>query len=318
MDKENLPCLSLRFIFSLLMILYLSACSTPPKLDEAQVEDKLVFYEAQKVVVLPIFSLVKEFRQYTPLIHQTLVDSLSARGFDCFVIGEKQYLEMRKKALQESGSIYNPGVGEFIPFNEDVYIADFVQQLTSVGDFNLLLFPELLLRTAMVNGDFVAWDGTNQPLIVKGNADGNAKIPKIARGLSLKVVAYTIRGERRMEQFGGLAVPYYLDLTSTPASFKLRDNLMEQEKLLKGVQRVIAPLGTIKASADSKFSTESVTESDDVETLVNKEKLDKEELDKEEPDKEEPDKEELDKEDGDEVSPQSKSPKRKRRPGRNY
>ena len=74
-----------------------------------------VVQETKKIVVFPVFSVIKEFRQYDAMVHSHLVAQLQSLGHEVVVVADEQYRSLRHHALEQSGSIYNPTVGDFIP-----------------------------------------------------------------------------------------------------------------------------------------------------------------------------------------------------------
>lgn len=219
----------------LFSFIVLSACAeyvVKPAEPEAVMERKTI-------VVLPVFTVVRAFRPYGTEVHQQLVKELEQAGHDCFVVSDKQYKSLRHQALEQSGSIYNPAVGDFVAYKEDVYAASMIEQLSKLGDFDLMLIPELVLRTAAVDGDQLVWDGVRLPMVVKGERDATFKAPGKARGLSFKGTVYTSNGREVVKRYSGFAVPYYLDLGATPPNYRIRETLYDEATLDVGIKRAI-------------------------------------------------------------------------------
>lgn len=187
--------------------------------------------EPKKIVLLPVFSVIKEFRQYDEMVHRRLINQLQNLGHEPIVIADEQYQLFRKHALEQSGSIYNPAVGDFIPYDEQVYVAKLVLQLSKSIDFDLLMLPELSLRAATVDGDMLVWDGVRMPQVIKGGQDKTFRSPDKARGLSLKIAIYTRAGRELVKHYTGVAVPYYLDLQQSPVRYRLRKQLFDDDQL---------------------------------------------------------------------------------------
>lgn len=195
-----------------------------------------------RVIVLPMFTLIKEFRQYDDLVHAELVKRLDALGYDTFLLSDKQYKDIRRQALIESGAMYNPRIGLYLPSDMPVYIQSILRQLAQLGDYHLVIFPELQLRKAVLAGDKVGWDGIVRPFLKEGRVTSLYKVPNAAKGLSIKVSAYTASGGLQMEGFGGLVVPYILNLNDTPPSYYLRRDMFAGAKLDSGFDFLLAPL----------------------------------------------------------------------------
>ena len=234
MNLKNLPLVRILMLVS--FSVWLTACSQQPtkpaSVDEAQ----------KRIVVLPVFSLVKDFRQYSDDVHQRLLRQLKSMGYDTIVLEHTQYQQMRRQALEQSGSIYNPMVGEFVPYKEDIYLASLVEQLRTQESFDLILLPELVLRDAKLDGDLMVWDGGKLPFQISGDKKQRYKTPSRVRGLSLEIEVYTPTLRQKVRHFGAIAVPYYFDLNTKPPSFKLRENLFDGKVVDAGVGLAIEPL----------------------------------------------------------------------------
>jgi hypothetical protein len=234
MKLKSLPVVRVLLLVGL--FLGLMACS------QSAVKPVLVEETQKRIVVLPVFSLVKEFRQYSDDVHQRLLGQLKSMGYDPIVLEHAHYQQIRRQALEQSGSIYNPMVGEFVPYKEDVYLASLVEQLGSEEGFDLILLPELVLRDAKLDGDLMVWDGAKLPFQVSGDKKQRYKTPSRIRGLSLEIEVYTPGLRQKVRHFGAIAVPYYYDLNTTPPRFKLRENLFDGKVVDAGIGLAIDPL----------------------------------------------------------------------------
>ncbi len=230
----NKPLVSYVFLVTFMLLMF-SACAEQPTKPE-------VSEDSQKIIVFPVFSIVKEFHQYNDEVHGRLIAELQKLGFDVVTVSEEQYRDIRHHALEQSGSIYNPAVGDFVPYNEQVYVADIVLQLAKSVNFDLLLMPELTLRTATVDGDLLVWDGVRLPQVIKGKKNKTYRVPDKARGLSLKIALYTRAGREQVKHYTGVAVPYYLDLERRPPSYRLREQLFDDGQLDASIELALKTL----------------------------------------------------------------------------
>jgi hypothetical protein len=221
----------LRFLMVLcLLVPLLEGCTTEPLEPQQQVE---------KAIVLPLFTLHKELRSDLSIVQTQLVRALEAAGYECEQISEEEFEKLRDNAFSESGSIYNPSVGEYVALEPVAYRKSLLQQLRSRG-FDVMILPELQLRAASVQGNSILWDGVSRDVIVRGS--GRFLMPREARGLSLAVTAYGSTGVLVGRGFGGITVPFYLDTTGSTAQFRLRDAFYDSAEVKEGVAIAIRGL----------------------------------------------------------------------------
>lgn len=213
-----------------LLLALASGCTTGPVEPEQQ---------PQKAIVLPIFTLHKELRSDASMVQNELREALQEAGYDCVELTADEFEKLQRTAFDESGSIYNPTVGEYIPLDDAKYRKSLLQQLRT-RTFDVLIIPELQLRQALVQGKTIVWDGVSREMEVRG--DGKYLIPREARGLSLFVSAYGSTGVLVGKGAGGITVPFYLDTTIPDAQFQLRQTFYDADEVSEGVAKAIMGL----------------------------------------------------------------------------
>lgn len=223
---------------------FVSACASQPAEKNRRPGTAALSSKQQTVVVIPVFSLVKDFRPMSDGIKDELMKQLEEKSFDCYVISKKMFKVLNRKALEESGAIYNPKVGEFVPTRKDVYIKSLISQLASVGEFNLLLVPEIVMRDARISGGEVWWDNQSMSLPISGKSRTSYKVPQQGRGLSLQLAAYTSSGGEQMMSYGAIAVPFYLDISEPQPELKMRKKVLHMTDFSHAVGQAIQPLLT--------------------------------------------------------------------------
>jgi hypothetical protein len=218
------------FLSLSLFLLIATGCTTEPVEPERQPE---------KAVILPVFTLHKELRRDASIVQSQLVRALREAGYDCAELGAEDFEKLQRTAFDESGSIYNPTVGEYVALDDSKYRASLLQQLRT-RSFDMVILPELKLRSATVQDKAILWDGVSRSLQVEGNAQYLA--PRQARGLSLLVMAYGSTGVLIGRGIGGITVPFYLDATTSNVQFKLRDSFYDIDEVSEGVEIAIKGL----------------------------------------------------------------------------
>jgi hypothetical protein len=183
--------------------------------------------------------LHKELRRDASIVQNELRKALQDAGYDCVELSADDFEKLQRNAFDESGSIYNPSVGEYIALDDAKYRASLLQQLRTRA-FNIMILPELQLRPARVQGNNIIWDGVTRNMEVRGT--GKYLAPREARGLSLSVSAYGSTGVVVGRGIGGITVPFYLDATSSNVQFQMRDAFYDIDEVSEGVEIAIKRL----------------------------------------------------------------------------
>jgi hypothetical protein len=195
---------SRRIVFSLLLfplLFCVSSCEAVP--DQQPVKIKV-----SSLVVMPVDSLQEELLVGGGEIHSVLVANLQKRGYRVLTPDAAGYRKLLDEALVVSGSVYDPAVSRFLPLNRDVFIKALVDSAATNLGAELVLIPEVVLRTGDVAGDHVEWDGVARELEFLQKPEQSYRLPPRAKGASLRVAAYTRNGAEVYLQFGGISLPY--------------------------------------------------------------------------------------------------------------
>ncbi len=228
--------LSYRSTVVVLILLLLAGCAEIP----VQKQNPIAL--PQKLVVLPVVTMMGELRMQGYRIHSNLKAKLEELGCDCNTIGKDQYQSFRRQALEQSGSIYDPAVGEFMPLKEDRYVESMISQLVTSGDYDGVVFVELVLRRAVFDDGRLIWDDTVQPLVVIGGELKNHRLLQQTRGLSINLHILDREGDLLYKQIAGISVPFELDLTVKPPHFRLRQLPFNNSQLNAALEMLMAGL----------------------------------------------------------------------------
>lgn len=243
------------FKFSLVGILLLSlmACSSLPSfsvVNNDAPENKVdLQYSGKTVLLLPVYSLLRDFRALSPAVFEALAQSLEERGFDVFELTKEEYRRFRKQALHDVGAIYSPELKELIPEDEFVFINAFIAHLKNSGKFDVLLMPELQLEVAQLDGEKLAWGGIEQRLEIydanqeQVSVDDWQSQPEVHRALSMQMYYYAKQSQQLEKQNIGLSVPYQILLDSNgQGRYVVPQYLITEEQLNRAVNYLLAPL----------------------------------------------------------------------------
>lgn len=215
-------------IFTVLLI----GCETVP------VEETLVV-KAKTILVLPADSLHKELDPFYGDVQQRLAEMISARGFAVTTIEGKEYQQLYDEALTVSGSVYEPGVGKMVPLNRGAFSKAIIDLISERKRFDIVVLPEMVLRTANVDGDKAVWDGIEREFTWVKEPEDVYRLPAKASGLSLRLEAYTDNGAQLLVKFSGIALPYNLRSDNGRFIFDLKDPFFSRDELNDSVDLVL-------------------------------------------------------------------------------
>lgn len=215
----------------MLTLLMLSACAV----NNEKLQSHSIFSQDKIIFLMPASSVIKVFRDDAARFNTVLVQALKDLGYECKIIEESQYKTFRAAAFEESGSVYSPKSGDFAPLDEQIYVDSFTRQLKTFQRYDLLIFPELVLRKVPLTGELLMWDGVEERLLVQGPGSRMSKMPSVGRGLSIQLPIYRADGALKAVYYGGIAAPYYLDRTQQQAEFKLRQEFINKANIASSI-----------------------------------------------------------------------------------
>lgn len=222
--RHLLQRLNRRCISVLLLVLFCAACSTAKLRPQSADLDHIIQPPAM-VVLLPVGSISVEMRDGIDTVQLAAQNILSDLGYDVFVVKPRTYKILRDNALANSGSIYSPTVGEFVPLDDEVYAQAMLAQIQQQAQVQLLLMIDLELRDVSNDGHELIWDDARAQLEVVNTKSIAYAQPSSMKGLSFKIKAYDGQGRKRFVNRTGFALPYRLRVSEQLAEYQLRENL---------------------------------------------------------------------------------------------
>lgn len=224
------PC----FLLSVLSVLFVSGCETVPL-------QKPLKIDANRVVVLHVESLHKELTNSAAPVYQQLIKSIQKKGFQVISLTDAVYQKMHEDALLVSGSVYDPQVGVFIPLDRSTYIKAIIDLSAKQFAHDIVLIPEMVLRTASVTGDKANWDDVSRELVFIDQPPTTYQLPRKVKGLSLRLGAYTYNGAEVFLNFSGISLPYQMRYFDKKISLNLKEQYFTDEELKEGINLALKP-----------------------------------------------------------------------------
>ena len=236
--KKTLSVIQVGKIFLYLAVFVaLGACTSEPMVKK----DRML---ARSIVILPITSVHDELLKGAGKINNELEKRLSDEGFDVFQLPAQKAAAYRRKALEMTGSVYDPKVKKSLPLDKSTYLYHLIQLAAKEYDFDLIASPQLWLRTTRVNIDEAQWDGITREIEFIDKPASTYKLPKAARGVSLRMNVHSRNGGMVDSSFGGISLPYRIDYADGKAGFALKRQFYTHREIKEGVKIVLSHLRT--------------------------------------------------------------------------
>ncbi|MCY4044907.1 MAG: hypothetical protein OXE99_07490 [Cellvibrionales bacterium] len=193
----------MRFVVLLLMAAFLTACTTTEK--KSQLAS--FYLPASRAVVLPVTSQQSGLDALSQQLTASLKNDLAAHNYQVVAIDPEVYRHITESALNATGSVYHPKLKQSLPLEPASYLRAVVEGLKRYYGFDVIFQSSIELRDAEVKKGIALWDNAKFPLEIVDKPK-TAPIPLKAKGVSLKVSAYTSLGGTIHQVYQGMVVPY--------------------------------------------------------------------------------------------------------------
>jgi hypothetical protein len=210
--------------------------------------------EAERVLVLPlnvVAAMPEELAGGAERVDKVLLDYLAERGKSVSAIGFADAVAAWRVGDRECRSAATTSCDRFDR------VAPFVARHLRAGhDYDVLIVPYLLLRSARTNGYVASFDGVERPVKMPRYAPygpygygpyaygpyvwGGSRI----RAASLKVFGFFPDGERSFAGIGGLDVVDRIDASEESGAYtiEVRGNVLrDPDGIREGVARALSP-----------------------------------------------------------------------------
>ncbi len=233
--RRDVKLFSAFYIF--LFVLSLQGCASEPT-------NKTERMQLRSLLVLPVRSLHDELLIGGDAVHQRLLNELDALEFQVELLPENTVVFYEDQALEVSGSVYSPKIGQFVALDESVYQYHLIQMLAKDYEFDAVILPQLTLRTTKVNIDEAEWDGVSREIEFVNKPDRLYKLPKSAKGVSVRLSAFSRNGAKISSGFGGLALPYKIDFIDGKSAFSLKESFYHESEINQAIEIALKSFNT--------------------------------------------------------------------------
>lgn len=204
-------------------------------------EQKLPVYGANTILLLPVKSLHKELKTSEPSVDLVLKSQFEKTKFNIITLTTAEYERANKEALEISGSVYKPDVGDYVPLNTRLYASSLKNILADKYSFDTLVLASLLLREAKLDEDLIIFDGAERKLeYEQGSPRG--LLPRRPRGLSLQLNAFAQRNNATIDVFGGISLPFFIRVKDNKPEFVIKQQFFTEKELSEGLKIAVKQL----------------------------------------------------------------------------
>jgi|GEM_PF-2731040 len=190
-----------------------------------------------RIAILPISYDFSAVPQEIPVIQDAIINQIKILGF----IPIKVTLDSATpKEIVQAFALTNDSHKDVRSVKQNSLV-----NLKKQVSYEIALIPSVVSRKAVLSGQVAIWDNVRNGLIVKGGGYGGDMDWSGARlALSLELDAYDVEGNWLFTSYGGVNVPYIINLKDS--TNELKPHLFESEKdqgyLKKGVEVALKPL----------------------------------------------------------------------------
>lgn len=209
----------------LIALLMLGACTS---------NTQLPVYQAQHIVLLPTQAMYKELQNYEQIIDNLLQARLEKTAFIITVLSEQQYKQLNERALESSGAIYDPNLGQYLPLNTKDYAYALESLISQKMPVDALFMPRLLLRDGAAKKQKVAFDGVVRKLEYADEVPTSLALPT-TKGLSIQLRGYSKSNNALKPAVGGISLPYRLALKDNRLVIDMKPSLFTDKEAKQGV-----------------------------------------------------------------------------------
>ncbi|GGY80706.1 hypothetical protein GCM10011613_27200 [Cellvibrio zantedeschiae] len=200
-----------------------------------------------RIAILPMASDFQAVPQEIPIIQEALISQIKTLGFTPI----KVVLDpaSTSKEVVRTFAISNEAHKDIRPAKQG-----FLANLKKQTPYEIAFIPAVISRKATLTRQIVIWDNVRVGLVVKGGGyGGDMEWSGSKMALSLELDAYDAEGNWLFTSYGGISVPYVVNLDNSTNELKPR--LFEAERdqtyLQKGVEAALKPLTKkLKVSKD--------------------------------------------------------------------
>jgi hypothetical protein len=217
---------------------FAAAAATPSSNEEALVR---VSPRPAVLVVLPPLAQFPEFTDGQDAVEEELIGVLVGAGYKVRRLVRSEFITALTEEIAAVGGIYDPVTGQQNLARHEEALGRLTRRLVDENEAAMVLSSRLVLRTATVRGDAAEWDGQVRMGRTTQGIDQTVVWSGTTKGLSLELTGFRSNGERVFKTYGGLVLPYRLDMAQSKLELR-RSFFPNRGEVVEGSLVALKPL----------------------------------------------------------------------------
>ena len=199
---------------------------------------------SKRIFLLPVTTEVSEAKQGSDKVQALLAAQLKASGWDVATMSDANYQTLWQQITDSVGGLYSPVNGQFEAekYSQAIYKLNVI--INQQEQYAAVLQPEIVLRSAQLDGSDAKWDGVTVKQVEKRVRPNKYDWTGDAPAISVRINAYDASPKWLFTSYGGLSLTQDVLYTANDkATFKIKDDLFENDKNIdKGIALALQPI----------------------------------------------------------------------------
>ena len=233
----------MRQLLTFFLVLVLSACAaTGPtsSLDNVITSNYQLPDKTKKIVILPLQSPYAEFDSGKEPVVTQLYGSLIKAGYKPVVLQKENYQRIWAEETEAVGGLYDTKTGGYRKAAFEHALSMLARRIAIDTDCSLVLAPSFAIKTVKDSGEKASWDGVSRRLMLQGSTDSR-RWSGTSKAISLELIAVNAAGQFQFKTYGGLVIPYVVDLYESKSVIRT-DMFSRPEEITEGVNLALLPI----------------------------------------------------------------------------
>lgn len=230
-------------IVSLIAVI-LSACATSvskPVADNFIAQTYVRPAKGSRVIILPPTAKYRDFQPGLDLVEDELEKQVLAAGYEPQLVVRSDFDLVWREEVDAVGGVYDATTGALRAAKYEQATAAMVRRIATELKGQLLLVPQLVLRTAKLDGGNVEWDGRTFTVPITKSDRRVTKFSGNIPGLSLQISAFDVGGGLQFGSHGALLFPYRHNMEEVVNEVR-PDMFSHRDEIVEGVAIALMPL----------------------------------------------------------------------------
>jgi hypothetical protein len=200
------------------------------------------------ILFLPASFEARELESGADVVLQAMHEWLARAGYKTALLNKQNYELLWRQEVEAAEHTHGAAAGHSRPDARAVALTTLASRLAHETSAQLILVPQLVLRSAQLSGTKAEWDGRQALIATRGLMYENSISRGSTLALSVHLLALTGTGAVAFRSYGGITLPYKINVLKE--RMELRNDLYESEQdVSEGARIALEPLLTRAPSA---------------------------------------------------------------------